>query len=120
MKTTKKQNGIPEQLPPYLQNKHTEWVALIKEMHLEHNFERCRFTQKSPSFEFRNWRVNVEHRAEFNSVVLRWLGPKDGCPRGRPAWADVSLSDAKQGWSYRRPARPDDFRTLLLELEGSA
>jgi hypothetical protein len=103
-------------LSPYLEKKRVEWAGLIQEMSEQYEFCRIKLRQKSPSFEYQNWRCNVEHMAEFGSVVLSWRGEEGSCPRPHPYWAGVSRSDVEQGWTYRRELALQDFAALLEEL----
>jgi hypothetical protein len=104
-------------LPPDFEDKRIEWVELIQKMDNRYGFDKSKLRQKSPSFEYQNWRCNIEHAAEFKSVVLMWLGQDANCPKPHPYWVGVSLSDTKQGWKYRRKIEPKDFPELLAELQ---
>jgi len=103
-------------LPPHLEEKRIQWAELILQMSEKHEFKRIKLSQKSPSFEYQNWRCNVEHMAEFESVVLSWRGQDESCPQAHPYWDGVSRSDAEQGWRYRRELALNDFAALLTEL----
>lgn len=109
MKTTK--------LPPKLEQERLTWVSLLCRTHEQYSFDKWK-DQLSPSFEYRNWRVNVEHRANFDTVILRRLRPRAPRPvRPMPNWLDnVSPSDKKQGWDFRRRISPDQLPQLLVEI----
>lgn len=108
MKTTK--------LPPKLEQQRLAWVSLLREMGEQHSFDKWK-DQLSPSFEYRSWRVNVEHRANFDTVILRRLGAGPRPVQPLPNWLDnVNPSDKKQGWDFRRRISPDQLPQLLVEL----
>lgn len=105
------------QLPSHLEEKRMEWVNLIQKMAPEYKLVNCKLNQKSPSFEFWNWRIAAEHKGNFGSVVLRWLG-HSATPDSHSNWIDCARSDKEQGWAYRRKLQTNEFCALLLELQG--
>lgn len=108
MKTTK--------LSPELEQQRLIWVSLLRTMHEQERVDKWK-DQLSPSFEYRNWRCNVEHRANFDTVILRRLGSGPRPMLLLPNWLDnVSPSDKQQGWDFRRRISPDELPQLLIEL----
>lgn len=108
MKTTK--------LSPQLEQQRLAWVSLLRKMHEQDRVDKWK-DQLSPSFEYRNWRCNVEHRANFDTVILRRLGSGPRPIQSLPNWLDnVSPSDKQQGWDFRRRIALDQLTQLLIEL----
>ncbi len=100
-----------------LEQKRIEWVRGIREAALAHDIKIRSLDQKSPSFEFAYWRVNIEHLTNYDSVIIMWtVGKIMPTPARNKNWTDVAPSDKKQGWNFRRRLNPSDLYVLLFEL----
>jgi hypothetical protein len=101
-----------------LERKRIEWAQYIHGVASKYNIIVRNLDQKSPSFEYKNWRVNIEHAANYRSVIFMWMiegfAP---APTPHPNWTEVSASDRKQRWNYRRELAPHEFLGFLFELQ---
>jgi hypothetical protein len=95
-----------------------EWARLINSSSLKNEFSRVKTNQLSPSFQYKNWRANIEH-PDYNRVVIRRMGPEPESVKGHPNWYAVeSVYEREvQCWHYRRYIKPTDFALFLKELE---
>ncbi|CAN0619587.1 5-methylcytosine-specific restriction enzyme A [Burkholderia multivorans] len=103
------------------QQRRLAWIDCIKNATLSYDINIRDLDQKSPSFEFSCWRVNIEHVANYESAIIMWTaGEAIPAPKRNSNWIDVSPSDKKQRWNYRRKLTPRDLYGLLFELRESS
>lgn len=95
----------------------TEWLEAFQAREHSHGLERDNYDLKSPTFKFGGWRVGAEHKCNFESVVVRWIGEPGQMPAPGRRWADCPPSDRKKGWLFRIKVRPEGLVELLGELQ---
>jgi len=96
-----------------------EWLNALHSLGPTRGVELDNYRLKSPTFKVGGWRVGVEHQRQFESVVVRWVGPEGKMPAPPEHWAVCPRSYRNKGWLYRVVVRPERAATFLDELGGA-
>ncbi len=97
---------------------HEEWLTALTTLGSARGVEPDNYRLKSPTFKLGGWRVGVEHQRQFESVVVRWVGPEGKMPAPPEHWSTCPRSDREKGWLYRVTVRPERASDLLDDLQG--
>lgn len=93
-----------------------EWVKEIERLALDSLISDPRLELKSPQFVTSEWRIGVEHKRRYQSIVLRWLGLRTEQPSPLHDWRECPPSDKDRHWIFRVKLAPQGLRGFLQEI----